>query len=407
MAQIRVQHFGPITDSGLIEIKKNTFFIGNQGSGKSTMAKLISLMFWLEKSHNRGDFSEKDFLSMILSRDVFKYHSIYNYIKPNKTRIDFYGDKFNIIIYPVAGNYSILENNRNSLSIPKIMYVPAERNFLSAIKSANKVTGLPPNLVEFAEELKSTQNYTQGLGIDLNIGRFKYKFDKEKEKSYIIGKDFEIALAEASSGLQSYTPLFLVSQRLSTLMDAKDNDDLLRSLSVEQSFRLKEELGSYLAKSFDHDEDLKKGVERIRAKYISKCFINIVEEPEQNLFPDSQWEVIKSLVGFNNVTKENKLIITTHSPYIINYLGLLVKGFQLHNMKMNDDTKLELEKIVPNASTIKPEDLVVYELNDEDGTVNELGNYKGIPSDENFLNTKMGDVNDRFDDLLDIEDQCL
>ena len=44
-----------------IEIKKVTFFIGNQGSGKSTVAKLISIFSWIEKALVRGDYDRKWF----------------------------------------------------------------------------------------------------------------------------------------------------------------------------------------------------------------------------------------------------------------------------------------------------------------------------------------------------------
>ena len=55
MSKIRIKNFGPIKEgfqenNGWIDIKKVTLFIGNQGSGKSTVAKLISTFTWLEKS---------------------------------------------------------------------------------------------------------------------------------------------------------------------------------------------------------------------------------------------------------------------------------------------------------------------------------------------------------------------
>ncbi|MBK9482198.1 MAG: ATP-binding protein [Bacteroidetes bacterium] len=63
-------------------------------------------------------------------------------------------------------------------------------------------------------------------------------------------------------------------------------------------------------------------VKKIDAKYLNTCFLNIVEEPEQNLFPSSQHLILNSLLAVNNTTEANKLIMTTHSPYLINYLTL-------------------------------------------------------------------------------------
>ncbi|MFM8295403.1 MAG: ATP-binding protein, partial [Microcystaceae cyanobacterium] len=55
MSQIKVKNFGPIgsgfvENDGFLDIRKITVFIGNQGTGKSNIAKLISTFSWLEKS---------------------------------------------------------------------------------------------------------------------------------------------------------------------------------------------------------------------------------------------------------------------------------------------------------------------------------------------------------------------
>jgi len=67
MSKIRIKNFGPIKegfleDDGFLDIKKVTIFIGNQGSGKSTVAKLISTMMWLEKALYRGSVEGFDHL---------------------------------------------------------------------------------------------------------------------------------------------------------------------------------------------------------------------------------------------------------------------------------------------------------------------------------------------------------
>jgi hypothetical protein len=45
-----------------------------------------------------------------------------------------------------------------------------------------------------------------------------------------------------------------------------------------------------------------------------------------------------------------------------------------------------------------------YELT-EQGEIRELATYKGLPSDENYLNLSLGETNQLFDDLLEIEEQ--
>jgi len=58
MSKIKIKNFGPIKEGyqdydGFMDIKKVTIFIGNQGSGKSTVAKVISTLLWIEKANNR------------------------------------------------------------------------------------------------------------------------------------------------------------------------------------------------------------------------------------------------------------------------------------------------------------------------------------------------------------------
>lgn len=66
MSKIKINNFGPIkvgcqeNDGWIeVEVKKVTVFIDNQGSGKSTVAKLISTFSWIEKALIRGDYDIK------------------------------------------------------------------------------------------------------------------------------------------------------------------------------------------------------------------------------------------------------------------------------------------------------------------------------------------------------------
>ncbi len=81
MSRIRIKIFGAIKEGlrendGWTDIKKVTVFTGNQRSGKSTRAKLISTFTWLEKAQFRGDFRRINswFGDFIIGR-YFEYHS--------------------------------------------------------------------------------------------------------------------------------------------------------------------------------------------------------------------------------------------------------------------------------------------------------------------------------------------
>ena len=110
-----------------------------------------------------------------------------------------------------------------------------------------------------------------------------------------------------------------------------------------------------------------------------------------------------SLLEFNNLSQGNKLIMTTHSPYLINYLTLAVKAAILKEKVETDKLKLKLQKIVPFASTVNPNDLAIYQLDEEKGIIERLETYQGLPSDENSLNEKLGESNELFAKLLEIQ----
>jgi hypothetical protein len=96
--------------------------------------------------------------------------------------------------------------------------------------------------------------------------------------------------------------------------------------------------------------------------------------------------------------------MTTHSPYLLNFISLAVKADELKGKVENEELKTRLNDIVPISSTVNPKELVIYELDETDGSIKKLGNFEGIPSDKNFLNKSLGNTNLLFDSLLEIEE---
>jgi predicted ATPase len=409
MSKIRIKNFGPIKEGfqendGWIDVKKVTLFIGNQGSGKSTVAKLISTMTWIEKALSRGDFNEKDLT--VYNRFVkhCSYQNIQNYFH-SKTRIEYEGKAYSILYE--FGSVTILKNKDNGYHFPKIMYVPSERNFVSAVKNVRSLKGLPSTLYTFFDEFIDAIEELKG-NVDLPINNVKFEYQKLNQLSWIIGEDYKIKLSEASSGFQSFVPLFIVTNYLSHSLK-KEADSAIKEISIEEEKRIRKEVEKIYSNPNLSEEVKKASLEYLSSQFKYACFINIVEEPEQNLFPSSQRHVLNKLLQFVNMNKENKLVMTTHSPYIINYLTLCVKAESVYNTldqrktKANDPESLQINKIVPMSSTVNATDLAIYELDEHDGTIKKLPDYKGLPSDENKLNDSLEDSNELFAQLQEIE----
>ena len=405
MSKIKINNFGPIKEdygNEWVEIKKVTVFIGNQGSGKSTIAKLISTFTWMEKALVRGDIKAKDLeIYNRFRKKHCAYQNIHNFFR-DETEIKYSGVAYS---FEYSGtNFKVIKNKNEDYLIPKVMYVPAERNFVSAVVQPEKLKYLPFTLNTFLEEfIRSNEEIDDNLKLPIND--LEYRFDKKKRAFKLYGNDYEIILSEASSGLQSSIPLFLVSKNLAEGIN-KVTDFTKTKLSIEEKDKIRNQLLKILIDK-TINEDLKTtAIDLLSNLTKNDCFINIVEEPEQNLFHSSQQKMLNSLLEFNNMNFGNKLIMTTHSPYLINYLTLAVEANKLKLRGDNDELKLKLNEIVPLASTLDGSDLAVYQLDEKNGTIEKLKDYKGLPSDENYLNEGLAESNDEFSKLLDLEDLC-
>ena len=156
------------------------------------------------------------------------------------------------------------------------------------------------------------------------------------------------------------------------------------------------------------DEQKRAALSVLSSKFNKTAFINIVEEPEQNLFPSSQWKMLQSLLEFNNINSDNKSIMSTHSPFIINFLSIAIQGEYLKR-KIDASSRADqlipkLNEIISDKSLISSDNVVVYQLNEKDGSIKKLSASEGIPSDRNYLNDSLREGNHLFDSLLEIEE---
>lgn len=410
MSKIRIKYFGPIKEGflendGWINISKVTIFTGNQGSGKSTIAKLISTFVWIEKALVRGDF-DKSWLeeNHRLAIDFLPYHRLENYIDRKidnvRTSVDYIGEAYQISYND--HELKITEIEGEIYSLPQIMYVPAERNFLSYMKSTKELKLSSPSLMEFLTEFDQAKISLFKLE-PLPINNVKAEWDLSNSVR-VKGLDYSIDLSEASSGFQSLVPVYLVSKRLAESVEHQSKKAGKMSIDEESRFRRKFE---EIVNNQNLTSDQRRvAISVLSSKFNKTSFINIVEEPEQNLYPTSQWELLKSLLEFNNLGDGNKLVMTTHSPYVVNYLSIAIQaGIILDKIEGNTELLEKLFSIVPKESILGLNDVSIYEMNETDGTIKRLPTYEGIPSDRNLLNDSLAQGNDLFDQLLEIEQE--
>lgn len=410
MSKIKIRNFGPIKDGcieneGWMDIKKVTVFIGNQGSGKSTVAKLISVFTKIEKSLVRGDFEKNIFESRNRLKSYYlPYHRLEDYLNDN-SEIDYTGDKYSIVYRNETLSINEIQNSKYAL--PQIMYVPAERNFLAYIKGAEELKLSSEALQEFSTEYYKAKQEVNGDPLLLPINNSEIRYDKRSDELYLKSNNYRIKLSVASSGFQSFVPLYLVSTNLAN--SVKQQSGKKSEMSSEETVKFQKGLRTIWDNDHLTESQKRQAISELASAFNKIAFINIVEEPEQNLFPSSQQKMLNSLLEINNMNEGNKLIMTTHSPYLINFLSISIEGESLKNKlsesKRSTDLLAKLGKIVPRKSLIAANDVIVYQLDEINGVIRKLSAPEGIPSDANYLNDMLREGNRLFDSLLEIEEE--
>jgi predicted ATPase len=405
---MRIKHFGPIgpgrlDNDGWIDFKPVTLFIGNQGSGKSTVAKLFATFCWIEKALVRGDFEKKWFERKGRFKNKFLgYHRLENYQK-GETSIEYEGDAYAISY--AGGQLSIRELSNQQYALPQVMYVPAERNFISYVRHTRELKLSSESLQEFLTAFDQAKQSLRG-SMTLPINSIEIEYDKLNDIINLRGPGHKVRLTDAASGFQSFVPVYLVSQHLANSVQAQSKDNQ-PAMSADEMSRFKLGIASIFGNSDLTDEQKRVAISVLSGRFNKTAFINIVEEPEQNLFPSSQWDLLKNLLAFNHQGAQNQLVLTTHSPYIVNYLSLAIQGRQLQQ-RMQDSSRVDLlpalYQLIPESALLLADEVAIYQCNEQDGRISQLGCYEGIPSDQNLLNDWLRMGNTLFDQLLELEE---
>ena len=400
MSKVLIKRFGPIEEGvvdtdGWIDFPKVTAFCGPQGSGKSTVVKVYAFFSWLEKVLTRGDYRESAWHQKNKFPKEFEdFHNVSDYFRDG-TILRYRGLSYEFDWEKGSFSLKKTEGGTNYM-IPKIMYVPAERNFMSVIDAVDQVKNIPLNLKtmirEFLEECKYFSD-----GIRITVTGFSFKYDKLNRIGKIhLDNGSEVRLSAASSGIQSIMPLFLVSEYLFRHMN--DGKDPSKSMSLEMYRRIMDEVFAKLSV-----EELPVAILQGLSQYnaaLTRRFINIVEEPEQNLFPTSQARMLFKLLEYvkgNEQFHDNQLVLTTHSPYIIEYLQLATLAAENPEaMEIKDKFGFGLTA----QSLIHKEEVFLYETF-SDGTIRRHVGADGFLPDANTLHKVFDDISANCTSILE------
>lgn len=373
MKHLIIKNVGPIKEIDIF-LKRFNFFIGPQSSGKSTIAKILSTCEWIEKeiatTRNENAIGNGDSFKSL----VENFHKIEGYFDSYAPSYVFFETDYVVVVYENK-ELKIFLKRDSDYHRQKICYIPSDRNMVTLPELKGFEFGMT-NLRSFlfdwyrAREFYTPQNKTCLLGLDVKYYYNEKLTTKNDRIQHVNGNTYDISLSNSSSGLQSLTPLIVMLQYYSgqyfNEYDFKNSFEqdsrakqtrsaLVREVAMPlYKPNFKEEEVENLVKRFN--EELHKGVPRVMQIFeiydnacnrllIPNRTTFIIEEPEQNLYPFTQIDLLEAIVKLCTEEKEHGCTITTHSPFILNYLNVLIKRYY---------------KSVPGKVSLNPEDLSVF-----------------------------------------------
>lgn len=375
MKHLIIRGIGPIKEAD-IELKRFNFIIGPQSSGKSTVAKILSTCCWVEKEvattmNENVVVDANSFVSLMED-----FHKMTDYFDDD-SEIIFETDVVSISLK--GKDFYVKIKNQDLYRREKICYIPSERNAVTL----PELQGFEFGLTNLRSFLFDWYNAREFFGADnkmdiLNLG-VRYYYDPSEQKykdriEHVNGKTYHIPLGSASSGLQSVVPLQIMMQyytnqyfntfaeKTSFDFDAKARliqkrvvDKYVLSVAYpgfkpsDRNNLIKEQNELIHEGNPEARELLIRYREELERLTVPVHTSFIVEEPEQNLYPFTQIDSLEAIVKLCSDERGHCCTITTHSPFILNYLNVLIERY---NKNIQDQVKLD------------PEELGVYSISD-------------------------------------------
>lgn len=406
MATLRIRNFGPIKDTGVVALNTVLLVIGRQSAGKSAFMKVLCYCRWLEKHIMNS--TEEDIIAYYthnkrFMKELMQFHRINDLYFNEDTCIFYDGDVLQIEFPGKNMNAKILrkDTNMDGRYNTKICYLPSERNLVSAIKNIDKSykTTERDALFNFIMEWnEAKENYGSEHRLTLSLTeQFDY-YNKENADTIILPDGSPIPTFYASSGVQSVLPVDVMS------------DYLLNQVGMTASFS-KNDLSNAIMEMMKkmNDNDMKESAiaeevaARLNKRMVYQSMQLYVEEPEQNLYPDAQKCLVQNLVrrikqANEKGRKMSSLVMTTHSPYILSTLNVMMAEASAKEKNPDDG---RIDAVIDKSTLLPLAEFSAYFINN-DGCFEDIKE-KDLPMISGVELDGVSDwVNDRICELNEI-----
>ena len=238
-----------------------------------------------------------------------------DYVK-NDTEIVYSKGDCNITYTPqkgLKGTRKIISSE--NLSLEKISFFSDKRGAIAPLL-ANLSDGaaLGFYFTETFQDFKKATEVIKELEMPyLGVRYYEKKAQNGSRQFFIsnVNDTYKIHFEDASSGIQTMTPLAVIAEYFSKHFDLVHgfNSSIVTLLGKNDSLS-----------SFRHDMNI--------GDIANRSIHLMIEEPELSMFPTAQRSSLNMLIDkCLNGNKYMTLTLATHSPYIINHLNLLLKAF--------------------------------------------------------------------------------
>lgn len=396
MSTIEIKNIGPLS---LVTLSLNRYnvFIGKQSCGKSTISKIISHCLWTEKEVLTHPYNALSFYESTFIGNLIEFHNLRGYLKKD-SYIRFESDTVSIIM---ESDQCTINKNNGKYNRNKILYIPAERNIVvysDSIGGTNNLKSFSTDW-QMARDYFDSKNKQSVLNLDINYyqeienGRTTNKIDSRAKKN-----SYTIDLTQGSSGLQSVIPITVTIDFFTNgFYEPKITEKILKS---NEKFDVKK-LTDYF-----FDQKLKVQNPEISSTVFQDIIGNItgltltkqtcfvIEEPEINLFPETQVELLNYIIRCSNKRRRrHRVTITTHSPYTLSAINnLLLAGKLMENGKFENEVRS-----ITGDAFIKPSEISTYAI--DNGKVLSLIDPKTGLISENYLDSVSDVVASQFNEL--------
>lgn len=346
---IIIKNFGPLKEVEIDDIKPLTVFIGKSAGGKSIIMKVIVLMRYIYKMVNIRSYLK----NAKITRSPFKlrFNSLlHDGLKGMITAqteiyytVEINGNKYTLK-YTNRGLQSDINIPDKDLIFFKEAYVSGMRSLIP-IWASKAVSVKGENLSFFFHETFNDFNDATDVIKEqkleyLNL-KMKVRKSGNRPKLFTIeslqNDAVPIELRYASSGIQTSAPLVAIVHYFAQEFSFKD--------AFQRSVL------NYLYKQ----DLLTKFTPGINRNKLGKYVHIHIEEVELSLAPEDQRAFMSNLVEevFHKNKKDRKLglMVSTHSPYIVNHLNVLLRAGYF-------------EKARENYPFLEKDDIAVYRVNE-------------------------------------------